>query len=101
MNDFLRKMEDKRVDADSYPLDLAISNAVLAIIAGSDTVATVMSNTFFFLLSHPEVYQRLQLELDEVFPPRFKEPTDAAILSGLPYLNAVMYVAPETSYSIS
>jgi cytochrome P450 len=92
-------MDDKRVDADPYPFPLAISNAVLAIIAGSDTSATVLSNTFFFLLSHPEVYKRLQLELDKVFPPGSKEPTDAAILSSLPYLNAVMYVFSRMSHS--
>ncbi|KAJ7477012.1 cytochrome P450 [Mycena galericulata] len=87
---FYYLMDDKRVDADPYPFPLVVSNSVLAIIAGSDTSATVMSNTFFFLLSHPESYKRLQSELDEAFPVGGKEPTDAAVLATLPYLNAVI-----------
>ncbi|KAJ6588130.1 cytochrome P450 [Mycena capillaripes] len=60
-----------------------------SIVAGSDTSATVLRNIFFLLLSHPESYKRLQLELDQAFPAG-KEPTDAATLSILPYLNAVI-----------
>ncbi|KAJ7157762.1 cytochrome P450 [Mycena filopes] len=85
---FYYLMDDKRVDADPYPFPLAVSNAVLAIIAGSDTTSTVLSNTFYFLLTHPESYKRLRLELDQAFPD--KEPIDAALLSSLPYLNAVI-----------
>ncbi|KAJ7717068.1 cytochrome P450 [Mycena maculata] len=87
---FYHLMDTKRVDAEPYPFPLVVSNSVLAIIAGSDTSATVLANTFFFLLSHPESYKRLQLEIDEAFPAGSKEPTDAAILSSLPYLNAVI-----------
>jgi cytochrome P450 len=72
-----------------------VSHAVLAIIAGSDTSATVLSNIFFFLLTHPESYERLQVELDKAIPTGGKEPTNAALLSRLPYLNAVMYVRLE------
>ncbi|KAJ7227446.1 cytochrome P450 [Mycena pura] len=87
---FYYLIDDKRADADPYPFPLVVSNSVLAIIAGSDTSATVLANTFFFLLSHPESYKRLQSELDEAFPRRVREPTDAALLSSLPYLNAVI-----------
>ncbi|KAJ7865599.1 cytochrome P450 [Mycena olivaceomarginata] len=87
---FYYLIDDKRTDAEPYPFPLVVANSVLAIIAGSDTSATVLANTFFFLLSHPESYKRLQLELDEVFPHGVKEPTDAALLSSLPYLNAVI-----------
>ncbi|KAJ7146770.1 cytochrome P450 [Mycena epipterygia] len=86
---FYYLIEGKRVNAEPYPFPLVVSNSLLAIIAGSDTSATAISNTFFFLLSHPESYKRLQMELDEAFPPGTKEPSDAAKLSSLPYLNAV------------
>ncbi|KAJ7364523.1 cytochrome P450, partial [Mycena albidolilacea] len=87
---FYYLIDDKRTDAEPYPFPLVVANSVLAIIAGSDTSATVLANTLFFLLSHPESYKRLQLELDEPFPGGVKEPTDAALLSSLPYLNAVI-----------
>ncbi|KAF7333636.1 hypothetical protein MSAN_02406600 [Mycena sanguinolenta] len=87
---FYYLMDAKRLDAKPQPLPLVISNATLAIVAGSDTSATVLSNTFFFLLSHPESYHRLQSEIDEAFPPGDKDPTDTALLSNLPYLTAVI-----------
>jgi cytochrome P450 len=64
----------------------------LAIVAGADTTATVLSNALFYLLSHPQAYHLLQGEVDENFPhgPGTKEPNDAAMLSNMPYLNAVM-----------
>jgi cytochrome P450 len=68
------------VDAEPYPFPLVVSNSVLAIVAGSDTSATVLANTFFLLLSHRESYKRLKLELDEAFPRAVKEPTDPALL---------------------
>ncbi|KAJ7090898.1 cytochrome P450 [Mycena belliarum] len=87
---FYHLMDEKRVNAEPYPFPLVVSNTVLAIVAGSDTSATVLANTFFLLLSHSESYKRLQLELEEVFPLGTTEPTDAAKLSNLPYLNAVI-----------
>ncbi|KAJ7806101.1 cytochrome P450 [Mycena olivaceomarginata] len=89
---FYYLIDDKRTDAEPYPFPLVVANSVLAIIAGSDTSATALANTFFFLLSHPESYKRLQLEIDEAFPHGVKEPTNAALLPSLPYLNAVMYL---------
>ncbi|KAK7042191.1 cytochrome P450 [Favolaschia claudopus] len=87
---FYYLIDDKRADSRPYPFPLAVSNAVVAIIAGVDTTATVLSNTFFFLITHPESYKRLQRELDEAFPLGSKEPTDSALLASLPYLNAVI-----------
>ncbi|KAJ6457611.1 cytochrome P450 [Mycena sanguinolenta] len=87
---FYYLMDKKGADDKPMPLPLVVSNALLAIIAGADTSATVLSNTFFLLLSHPESYERLQSEIDSVFPLGGKEPTDTALLSSLPYLNAVI-----------
>ncbi|KAF9564495.1 cytochrome P450 [Agrocybe pediades] len=78
---------------DSIPL--IISNVLLAIVAGSDTTASVLSNAAYLLMSHPEKHRKLQREIDAAFreyqmlefdPLR----TYDEMLSKLPYLNAVL-----------
>ncbi|KAJ7653210.1 cytochrome P450 [Mycena polygramma] len=86
---FYYLFDAKREDPEPIPFPIVVQNAIVAIIAGSDTTATVLSNAFFFLLSHPESYMRLQGEVDKAFPSG-KEATDPALLSRLPYLNAVI-----------
>ncbi|KAJ7685747.1 cytochrome P450 [Mycena polygramma] len=93
-NDLLyHLMEHKRGSSEEpYPFGLLVTNAIFAIGGGSDTTATTLSNTVFCLLSHPTAYKRLQEEIDETFPrgQGTKEPDDAALLSKMPYLNAVI-----------
>ena len=67
-----------------------ISDGLLAIVAGSDTTSTTLSGLFYYLLSNPLDYERLQNELDSAFPPGEGNPFDSTKLSGLPFLNAVM-----------
>lgn len=67
-----------------------VSDGILVIIAGSDTTATVLTGVFFYLLTHPEVYQTLRKEVDQAFPPGEGEPFDGAKLADMPYLSAVM-----------
>ncbi|KAH9932278.1 cytochrome P450 [Fomitopsis serialis] len=67
-----------------------ISNMVTAIIAGSDTTAVALTAAFCLLASHPTCYARLQVEIDEAFPPHESEPTDTAKMAQLPYLNAII-----------
>ncbi|PWY66009.1 cytochrome P450 [Aspergillus heteromorphus CBS 117.55] len=43
-------------------------DAWVLIIAGSDTTSTVLTNTLFYLATHPDVQTNLQSRLDEVFP---------------------------------
>jgi cytochrome P450 len=83
-------------------LPIIISNALLAIVAGSDTVATAMSSAIYFLLANPEKYKRLQTEIDAAFDEHEIPDTISSsektpkhysdILGRLSYLNAVMYV---------
>ncbi|EJD01469.1 cytochrome P450 [Fomitiporia mediterranea MF3/22] len=66
------------------------SDGILAIVAGSDTTATVLGGLFYNLLVHPEDFQRLQNEVDQVFPPGEGDPTDMSKLNDMEYLNAVI-----------
>lgn len=47
---------------------IIVGNAILTIVAGSDTTASVMSSIICYLLCHPDVYKRLRDELDHAFP---------------------------------
>ncbi|SPO01826.1 related to pisatin demethylase [Cephalotrichum gorgonifer] len=70
-----------------------ITEAVLQIIAGSDTTATTLKGTMLYLLSHPRVYAKLQKEVDEAV--RSGAVGSSGIVSDvevkkLPYLQAVI-----------
>ncbi|KAH9922831.1 high nitrogen upregulated cytochrome P450 monooxygenase 2 [Epithele typhae] len=71
------------------PLAQVAIDGALAIVAGSDTTSCVMTNIFFLLLTHPDVYARLQAEVDAAFP-RGEDAMDAAKHADMPYLNAVI-----------
>ncbi|KAJ7266574.1 cytochrome P450 [Mycena rebaudengoi] len=77
-------------DTETYPFSRAVANSSVAIVAGSDTTATVLSNILFYLLSNPEPYARLQAEVDEAFPRGSEEPNNSATLANMAYLNAVI-----------
>ena len=68
-----------------------MSDAILAIVAGADTTSAVLSGLFYYLLSYPNTYRRLQEEVDATFP-LGTDPFEAVKLADMPYLNAVMYV---------
>ncbi|KAG5640790.1 hypothetical protein DXG03_007187 [Asterophora parasitica] len=63
-----------------------VSDGGLAIIAGSDTISNVVTNLFYFLISNPTAYKRLQAEIDELGD----QVTDYAKQAPLPYLNAAI-----------
>ena len=91
----LRSIDIRQIDeAGEMPvppsLDHAISDGVLAVIAGSDTTASVVSNVFYYLMQKPPDFVRLRQEVDEVFPPGEGDPLDSAKLAGMRYLNAVL-----------
>ena len=67
--------------------DLKI-DSFFAIQAGSDTTAGVATFLIYYLLSHPESYERLQAELDEAFPEP-DAPLNLQTLNRLPFLAAV------------
>ncbi|OJA16411.1 hypothetical protein AZE42_05499 [Rhizopogon vesiculosus] len=67
------------------------SDGVLAIVAGSDTTATTLSCLFWFLLSNPQTYRRLQAEVDRFFPPG-EDLLSTVHHPHMSYLDAVMQV---------
>ncbi|KAJ7579881.1 cytochrome P450 [Mycena floridula] len=68
------------------------ADAFLAVVAGSDTAATVMSNVFFYILSDKSLFARLRAELHSMCPLfEGKLSQDAASkLSNAPLLNAII-----------
>lgn len=60
----------------------------LAIIAGSDTTSSAMSNFFYYLLTNPKTYKRVQDEIDELGD----EVMNFGMQTQLSYLTAAMYV---------
>jgi len=77
--------------------DDLFSEAILQILAGSDTTATAIRSTMLYLIAHPRVYTKLQAEIDATVS------SDATVFSGsargvvqdttlrdLPYLQAVV-----------
>ena len=68
-----------------------ISDGLLALVAGSDTTATVVANTMYELLRHPDIFKRLQAEVDKFYPPG-EDSLDAKHIKDMHYLEAVMCV---------
>ncbi|CCM05078.1 uncharacterized protein FIBRA_07285 [Fibroporia radiculosa] len=87
--------ETQQDGAGPPPLSVTVSNSVTAIVAGSDTTASALSNALYYILSHPPCYARLQAEVNATFPIENGEPTDSAKLAQMEYLDAVIIFVPE------
>ncbi|KAG6819363.1 hypothetical protein H0H93_012546 [Arthromyces matolae] len=48
----------------ALPVEQIVSDAALMVVAGADTVAPALSSLFYFLLSNPTAYSRLQSEIE-------------------------------------
>ena len=68
-----------------------IDDGILAVIAGADTTASVMTTIFFCVLSNPSVYKKLQEEVDRFFP-KGEDPMQTQYHRDMHYLTAVMCV---------
>jgi cytochrome P450 len=82
-------------------LRIILPDVILAIIAGSDTTASALTNAIYLLLTHPVALRALTSELDEAFqkhdiPNVSTISTDqeverfSDVLAGLKYLNGVV-----------
>nr|UYD62324.1 cytochrome P450 [Leptographium qinlingense (nom. inval.)] len=71
--------------------DDAEGEAVVQIIAGSDTSATAIRSTLLFLITNPHAYIRLQREIDDgIRAGRISSPITDAEARQFPYLQAVI-----------
>ena len=99
----LPSMKGEESGTSGSDFEMIAQNCILAMVAGSDTTASAMSNAIYLLLSHPEKYQKLRQEVDTAFAEHgidiHTQPlaTNEAVgklygdvLSGLKYLNGVM-----------
>ncbi|EJF60792.1 cytochrome P450 [Dichomitus squalens LYAD-421 SS1] len=50
-------------------IDQILSDGILAMVAGSDTIATTLTAVVACLLTYPAVYKQLQEEVDRFYPP--------------------------------
>ena len=71
-------------------LEHILSDSLLAVAAGSDTTASVLTTTFYFLMRNPEYYKRLQAEVDKFYPPG-ENSLDPQHHQNMVVLEAVMY----------
>lgn len=71
-----------------------ICEAILQIIAGSDTTATAIRSTMLYLIAHPRIYNKLQAEIDDAVSSGNAYSSSSimsdAALKKLPYLQAVV-----------
>lgn len=64
------------------------SDAILVVVAGSDTTSSVLTWAWYYLTTNPQCYKKLQAEIDaDAEDGKALDPTR---LSKLPYLNAVI-----------
>ncbi|KAI0640071.1 high nitrogen upregulated cytochrome P450 monooxygenase 2 [Trametes polyzona] len=71
------------------PLSQVVADGALAVVAGSDTTSSVISNLIFCLLTRPEAYARLKAEVDLYYPPG-EDALNTKHHADMPYLNAVI-----------
>lgn len=84
------QMDGDDLESVKPSMEEVASDGILAIIAGSDTSATALSNTFYFLLRHPRCMERLREEVESQYPGATDTTLDFAKQAEMPYLNACM-----------
>lgn len=83
------QIDEGGVNKEPPTLAQVVSDGSLAIIAGSDTTATVLSNLFYFLMANREAYKCLQAEVDKFYPEE-EDPFATRHHEEMVYLSACM-----------
>jgi cytochrome P450 len=94
----LRQIDEANHEPTPPPTAQVTADATLAMIAGSDTTASVLSNAYYHLLTNPSVYACLREEVDGLFDAERRDcandvdadGVDVEEIRKLPWLNAVM-----------
>ncbi|KAF8644730.1 hypothetical protein AX16_008306, partial [Volvariella volvacea WC 439] len=79
-------MDEEGQGVETLAPEQLANDSILAIVAGSDTVATALPNMLWLLVRHAVAYRRLLREVDALG----NKIDDVVELGKLPYLNAVM-----------
>lgn len=93
-------MDEDGLERETPSVSQVLRDGILAITAGADTAATVLTNLLYLLLTHPTDYKHLREEVDKFFPAGDGDPFDSLKLAKMPYLNAVMQVRSDACYII-
>ncbi|KAH9938835.1 high nitrogen upregulated cytochrome P450 monooxygenase 2 [Epithele typhae] len=71
------------------PTRQLVDDGILAVVAGSDTTSSSLTSLFFLILTHPDVYARLQEEVDKYYP-KGEDVFDPKAHRDMHYLQAVI-----------
>ncbi|KAI0331729.1 high nitrogen upregulated cytochrome P450 monooxygenase 2 [Cubamyces sp. BRFM 1775] len=71
------------------PMKQVVSEGIIAVVAGSDTVSSALTSIFFCVTANPQVYKRLQDEIDRFYPPA-QDSCDTQYHREMHYLTAVI-----------
>ncbi len=87
--DFRTQSDEAGMESKQPPVSDVAADAVLVIIAGSDTTASALSAFFYFILRDNTCYGRLQKEIDAVYPPG-TDATESSAHDQLVFLDACL-----------
>ncbi|KAJ7745908.1 cytochrome P450 [Mycena maculata] len=79
--------DEAGLEKEKPTLESSAADGIVAIVAASDTTASTLSSLMWFLMSNPELYQRVQVELDGVYP-EGADPLDVSQHDQLVFLSA-------------
>ena len=85
---FKLQLEKKSKSVDE---DVLVATAMIFMMAGYDTTATLLSYGSYALAKNPEVQTKLQEEVDEAFADADGEFPDYSTIQALPYLDMVVH----------
>merc|ERR1719462_790897 len=86
--DMKLQLEKKNKSVDE---DVLVATAMIFMMAGYDTTATLLSYGSYALAKNPEVQTKLQEEVDEAFADADGEFPDYSAIQALPYLDMVVH----------